>query len=49
MNFFIIIKIDDDIKQVKEKFGFNPEQKYFVPQEVRLHTFKKGEKVYLYL
>ncbi|KAI9255917.1 transketolase [Helicostylum pulchrum] len=25
---------DDDIKQVKEKFGFNPEQKYFVPQEV---------------
>ncbi|CAO3656757.1 unnamed protein product [Mucor hiemalis] len=25
---------DDDIKQVKEKFGFNPEEKYFVPQEV---------------
>ncbi|RCH90724.1 Transketolase [Rhizopus stolonifer] len=25
---------DDDIKQVKEKFGFNPEEKYAVPQEV---------------
>ncbi|KAI8375705.1 transketolase [Choanephora cucurbitarum] len=25
---------DDDIKQVKEKFGFNPEEKYTVPQEV---------------
>ncbi|KAI9276507.1 transketolase [Sporodiniella umbellata] len=25
---------DDDIKQVKSKFGFNPEEKYTVPQEV---------------
>lgn len=25
---------DDDIKQVKAKFGFNPELKYYVPQEV---------------
>ncbi|KAK4509259.1 uncharacterized protein ATC70_007609 [Mucor velutinosus] len=25
---------DDDIKQVKQKFGFNPEEKYVVPQEV---------------
>ncbi|KAI8075818.1 transketolase [Gilbertella persicaria] len=25
---------DDDIKQVKEKFGFSPEEKYVVPQEV---------------
>ncbi|KAI8143570.1 transketolase [Fennellomyces sp. T-0311] len=24
----------DDIKQLKEKFGFNPEEKYFVPQPV---------------
>lgn len=31
--FFFLL--DADIKQVKEKFGFNGEEKYVVPQEVR--------------
>lgn len=26
--------VDADIKQVKEKFGFNGDEKYSVPQEV---------------
>jgi hypothetical protein len=34
------LEIDDDIKQVKEKFGFNPEEKYVVPQEVSFVTCK---------
>ncbi|ORZ03901.1 transketolase [Syncephalastrum racemosum] len=25
---------DDDVRQLKEKFGFNPDEKYHVPQEV---------------
>ncbi|KAJ3185364.1 Transketolase [Gaertneriomyces sp. JEL0708] len=38
---------DSDIMNVKSKFGFNPEQKFYVPSEVYDHynknTLKKGE------
>ncbi|KAL1864290.1 hypothetical protein VTK73DRAFT_5981 [Phialemonium thermophilum] len=32
----------DDIKQLKEKFGFNPEQSFVVPQQVYDHCHKKA-------
>lgn len=31
----LVSSLDADIKQVKEKFGFNADEKYVVPQEVR--------------
>ena len=30
--------IDDDIKQLKKKFGFSPDEKYVVPQSVSAVT-----------
>ncbi|KAI8340232.1 transketolase [Chlamydoabsidia padenii] len=38
---------EDDIRQIKEKFGFNPDEKYVVPQQVydAYHTIgARGEK-----
>ncbi|KAI7882472.1 transketolase [Lichtheimia hyalospora FSU 10163] len=32
----------DDIRQVKEKFGFNPDEKYVVPPEVYDHYHKRA-------
>ncbi|KAF7721395.1 Transketolase [Apophysomyces ossiformis] len=34
----------DDIKQVKEKFGFNPEEKYVVPTDVREYWSQFGQR-----
>lgn len=34
-----MIVIADDIKQVKEKFGFNPDEQYVVPNEVWYYRY----------
>jgi hypothetical protein len=36
--------LGDDIKQVKEKFGFNPDESYVVAKEVSLERKSKGRK-----
>ncbi|WFD42104.1 transketolase [Malassezia psittaci] len=35
---------DDDIRQVKEKFGFNPDEKFVIPQDVADAYRKYGEQ-----
>ncbi|KAI8366628.1 transketolase [Radiomyces spectabilis] len=35
---------EDDIKQLKKKFGFNPDEKFVVPQQVYEHFHKRAEE-----
>ena len=35
---------DDEIRLIKERFGWDPEKKFHVPQEVRSHMDKLGKK-----